>query len=759
MTRHLAPRTIIILIMSALVAAQSVLSQPCTDSVCHFSLVIRRTKTMTHTRNLNGRRDTNSVKLRDDGRLELFSPLGNPAHPGKENVNGTLVPMEEVITTDGVQRNVITVNDMFPGPTIEVVEGAQVVVKVTNKLLTEATGIHWHGLHMRSTPYMDGVPYVTQCPIMPRESFVYRFRAEPAGTHFYHSHLGTQREDGLFGALIVHRARSPIMPSIPVLLHDWYHIEATPYWTSNMFGLDHAGDGEYMLGAYERPFSHDGVKVSSRVFNSALINGRGRFGDNRAPLNTFMVPSGGHVNFRIIHVGPDYPFRFSVDQHELTVTASDGLDMTPRRVQSVIIYPGESYDVRINGTARPDLYWVRAETLRVGHCTKCYPYDEVVVVPDDVTEEVRAILRYQGVTADRDPTTTKRGCTNDNPCHVFNCPFAGYPEHLHTSCINMNDVEALALPSEGAGQPKATDRYAGHSRTTEAADVIEIFLNFNFAIGSSVNGRRFIGPTAPLHQNTTAATVPCDEELCLRSGCRCTHIIDIPYNQTIQLVMYNTFAPTSQTHHSVHIHGHAFQVVAMGYPSYNKTTGRYMQPNTDVKCKNDLWLCTDATWRDGPPLLNLINPPLKDTVLVPANGYTVVRFRSDNPGHWMLHCHNDQHMNEGMALVLREAADRHPPPPAGFPTCGGFTWSSEQYQRALDGGGPAVPPGPPDVQTTCTAPDLQVIALSAVGGAVVMAATLAAAIYCAINRKKAASPPAVTVAADAVPLKSNVGDA
>eukprot|EP00058_Branchiostoma_floridae_P025154 XP_002610644.1 hypothetical protein BRAFLDRAFT_117887 [Branchiostoma floridae] len=622
--------------MSALVAAQSVLSQLCTDSVCHFSLVIRRTKTMTHTRNLNGRRDTNSV-----------------------------------------------------------------VVKVTNKLLTEATGIHWHGLHMRSTPYMDGVPYVTQCPIMPRESFVYRFNAEPAGTHFYHSHLRTQREDGLFGAFIVHRA--------------------------------------------------------SRVFNSALINGRGRFGNNRAPLSTFMVPSGGHVNFRIIHVGPDYPFRFSVDQHELTVTASDGFNMTPRRVQSVIIYPGETYDVRINGTARPDLYWVRAKTLRVGHCTKCYPYDEVVVVPDDVTEEVRAILRYQGVTADRDPTTTKRGCTNDNPCHVFNCPFAGYPEHLHTSCINMNDVEALALPSEGAGQPKATDRYAGHSRTTEAADVIEIFLNFNFAIGSSVNGRRFIGPTAPLHQNTTAATVPCDEELCLRSGCRCTHMIDIPYNQTIQLVMYNTFAPTSQTHHSVHIHGHAFRVVAMGFPSYNKTTGRYMQPNTDVKCKNDL--CTDATWRDGPPLLNLINPPLKDTVLVPANGYTVVRFRSDNPGHWMLHCHNDQHMNEGMALVLREAADRHPPPPAGFPTCGGFTWSSEQYQRALDGGGPAVPTGPPDVQTTCTAPDLQVIALSAVGGAVVMAATLAAAIYCVINRKKAASPPAVTVAADAVPLKSNVGDA
>jgi L-ascorbate oxidase len=50
--------------------------------------------------------------------------------------------------------------------------------------------IHWHGLHQRLTPHMDGVPYLTQCPIHPGNSFRYRMEADIAGTHMYHSHIG-----------------------------------------------------------------------------------------------------------------------------------------------------------------------------------------------------------------------------------------------------------------------------------------------------------------------------------------------------------------------------------------------------------------------------------------------------------------------------------------------------------------------------------------------------------------------------------------
>ena len=42
-----------------------------------------------------------------------------------------------------------------------------------------------------------------QCAIDPQKSFHYIFKARPSGTHWYHSHTGVQRSDGLFGALTV----------------------------------------------------------------------------------------------------------------------------------------------------------------------------------------------------------------------------------------------------------------------------------------------------------------------------------------------------------------------------------------------------------------------------------------------------------------------------------------------------------------------------------------------------------------------------
>lgn len=50
--------------------------------------------------------------------------------------------------------------------------------------------IHWHGLHQRNTPYMDGVPQITQCPIESSTTFRYAFNATEPGTQFYHSHSG-----------------------------------------------------------------------------------------------------------------------------------------------------------------------------------------------------------------------------------------------------------------------------------------------------------------------------------------------------------------------------------------------------------------------------------------------------------------------------------------------------------------------------------------------------------------------------------------
>ena len=96
----------------------------------------------------------------------------------------------------------IAINGQIPGPTL-IVTGQMVYVNVTNRLTNEAITVHWHGMHQRGTPWMDGVAFLSQAPITSGAVFQYRFKVSPAGTHWYHSHLGTQRTDRLCGALTV----------------------------------------------------------------------------------------------------------------------------------------------------------------------------------------------------------------------------------------------------------------------------------------------------------------------------------------------------------------------------------------------------------------------------------------------------------------------------------------------------------------------------------------------------------------------------
>jgi FtsP/CotA-like multicopper oxidase with cupredoxin domain len=47
----------------------------------------------------------------------------------------------------------------------------KVVVNVVNELLEESLTIHWHGIHMKNNPWMDGTAYVTQCPVRPKVNY------------------------------------------------------------------------------------------------------------------------------------------------------------------------------------------------------------------------------------------------------------------------------------------------------------------------------------------------------------------------------------------------------------------------------------------------------------------------------------------------------------------------------------------------------------------------------------------------------------
>jgi FtsP/CotA-like multicopper oxidase with cupredoxin domain len=93
-------------------------------------------------------------------------------------------------------------NGQVPGPEIRVREGDRVRVVLTNKL-SESTAIHFHGLELPND--QDGVPFITQPPVKPGETYTYEFTVPNSGSHMYHSHHNAAKQVGLglLGAFIV----------------------------------------------------------------------------------------------------------------------------------------------------------------------------------------------------------------------------------------------------------------------------------------------------------------------------------------------------------------------------------------------------------------------------------------------------------------------------------------------------------------------------------------------------------------------------
>lgn len=109
----------------------------------------------------------------------------------------------------GYAFHALAFNGQVPGPEIRLKEGEWVKVNFTNRTELLHT-IHWHGVDLQYEN--DGVPYVTQQPVMPGATFEYRFRAIPGGTRWYHCHFGTKlhMNHAMHGALVIEPERDPI---------------------------------------------------------------------------------------------------------------------------------------------------------------------------------------------------------------------------------------------------------------------------------------------------------------------------------------------------------------------------------------------------------------------------------------------------------------------------------------------------------------------------------------------------------------------
>jgi len=192
-------------------------------------------------------------------------------------------------------------NGMVPGPEIRVTEGDRVRVICHNNM-TQSTSIHFHGVRLPNS--QDGVPYITQEPIKPGETFTYEFTLTNVGSHMYHSHhnAAEQVTKGLMGAFIIEPKDKTVDPAVDA--------DYTMILNDSGIGLTINGKG---FPSTQPIVAQLGQTIRVRYMNEGLLI---------HPMHLHGMPQ--------------------------TVFAKDGYNLSsPYLADTLIVGPGERWDVTI----------------------------------------------------------------------------------------------------------------------------------------------------------------------------------------------------------------------------------------------------------------------------------------------------------------------------------------------------------------------------------------------------------------------------
>jgi FtsP/CotA-like multicopper oxidase with cupredoxin domain len=484
-----------------------------------------------------------------------------------------LRPRPETLELGRRQVSTWTFGNGVPGPELRVQQGKQVRVRVENGL-PDPTTIHWHGVRVPNA--MDGVPGMPQPAIRPGESFVYEFTPPDAGTYWFHPHVGTQLDRGLYAPLIV-EARHETLDydrEVTIVLDDWLdglgrtpgqalrHLEVHGMQMagmpgmhdmkgmSDMEGMEMGGLGG-LLGEDLTPLGDGSLVVSGDALDlsgaepvsgtlpamvNLIANGDADPGDVIYPLfllngrpaeDPFVarVRRGERVRLRLINAAADTHFLFSVDDHPLTLVASDGQRVEPVRTDGVVLGMGERADVILEATT-PGAH-------------------RLIATPLGKKGRAVAVLRYV-----------------DSPRSA--APLATSPVKKPLRVPGYGDLRPLE-PTVAAHKPHVLR--------------LDLSMDMSKPYRWLLGGQAFAG-SKPIH---------------LARG---EHVRFVVRNRTMMA-------------HPMHLHGHFFTLGASG--------------------------------------------PVKDTAVVPPQVTATLDFVADNPGMWMLHCHNLYHQMAGMMRTVHIA--------------------------------------------------------------------------------------------------------
>ncbi|XP_077213458.1 L-ascorbate oxidase-like [Tasmannia lanceolata] len=524
------------------------------------------------------------------------------------------------MSPDCYQKLVIAVNGKSPGPTILAQAGDMIIVNLKNGLITENVAVHWHGIRQIGTPWSDGTEGVTQCPILPGDTFQYKFVVDRPGTYLYHAHYGMQREAGLYGSIRVSVRDGENEPfsydeDRSIILNDWWHnstlVQATglssiPFqWVNEPQSLLIQGRGIFNCSQLSPSSSDTGICNNTKCY----------------PYHLTVVP-GRTYRLRIASLTSLSALNFEIEGHNMTIVEADGYYVEPFVVKNLNIYSGETYSVLVKADQDPSRnYW--AVTNVVSRPRKPPPG--------------LAIFNYYPNHPRKSPSTPPpTGPQWDDTDYRINqsLKIKAHRDYIHKP-PQTSDRTIILLNTQNTinGYTKWSLNNVSHI-FPETPYLIAIKENLPHAFDQNPP------PETYDYKNYDIYGKPNNTNATFGNG-----IYRLEFNSTVDIILQNAnmMKEHSNDTHPWHLHGHDFWVLGYGKGKFD--------PANHTK-------------------FNLVDPIMKNTVPLHQYSWTAIRFIANNPGTWAFHCHIESHFYMGMSVVFAEGVDRVGKLPDSIMGCG-----------------------------------------------------------------------------------------
>ena len=510
----------------------------------------------------------------------------------------------------------LTVNGGIPAPTLEFTEGDDAEIVVKNEVKDEEVSLHWHGILL--PPEEDGVAYVNTPPIFPGKSRTFKFKIRQHGTYWYHSHTMVQEQKGVYGAIVIHPKKETIKADkeAVVVISDWSDENADQiirnlrkdgdYYLYKKNSVRSIG-GAIRAGEVKTYFQNEwermgGMDLSDVGYDAFLINGK-------KDSQLLFAHPGERIRLRIINASASSYFYVSLGQLPMQIISADGIDIEPVQAKEILMGMAETYDVLFTVPEHKN-FELRATAQDVtGFASAWIGMGTKVAAADKPAPDLYAPMNHSGHGAESadhskmDHTKMNHSTPAANETETKD-PHAGHAMPMDHSTMDHSGHGAAPAKKKA----KVEDAHAGHGADatnsapfveTLTVDELKATASTILPAGKKISDFKLVldGDMERYVWHINGKAIHEDRDILINEGD----------------VIRFTFVNNSMMHHPMHLHGHFFRVL-------NKNGDR---------------------------------SPLKHTVDVPPMATRVIEFYANEPGQWMLHCHNLYHMKTGMARVLK----------------------------------------------------------------------------------------------------------